>query len=69
MLLAVMAKVVASIIQSARLDRVLLSRAEGVEYLHCFRGGRGCSDGIFALKMALLLKPHSQTKGDKTEFL
>jgi len=51
MLLDVMAKVVASIIQS-RLDRVL--RAEGVEYQHGFRGGRGCSDGIFALKMALL---------------
>ena len=52
MLLDVMAKVMmASIIQS-RLDRVL--RAEGVEYQHGFRGGRGCSDGIFALKMALL---------------
>ena len=54
MLLDVMAKVVASSIIQSRLDLVL--RAEGEEYQHGFRGGRGCSDGIFAPKMALILK-------------
>jgi Reverse transcriptase (RNA-dependent DNA polymerase) len=51
MLLDVMLKVVDSII-AERLDRLL--RTVGVEYQNGFRGGRGCSDAIFALKMALL---------------
>ena len=51
MLLDVSAKVVASII-SARLERVLAD--EGVEYQNGFLRQRGCSDGIFSLKLALL---------------
>jgi hypothetical protein len=51
MLLDAMAKVVASIVES-RLARLLAK--VGVEYQNGFLRGRGCSDGIFSLKMALL---------------
>ena len=51
MLLDVMLKVVDSIVAS-RLDQLL--KKVGVEYQNGFRAGRGCADGTFALKMALL---------------
>jgi hypothetical protein len=68
MLLIAMTKAVASIVES-RLARLLEHAKVGVEYQDGFLRGRGCSAGIFSLKMALLKRKEHGSRGRCTDII